>query len=85
VGLPGLFLFFGGYIMAYTPSCSLQSSVTLRRLAWAFDLPMTKTIDQAVSLLPLIILPTLVCEKCRDNTRCGSCAFHASAIPNELL
>ncbi len=31
--------------MAYTPELSMKSSCTLRRLAWALDMPMTKAMD----------------------------------------
>ena len=32
--------------MAYTPKLSYQSSCTLRRIAWALNIPMTKAIER---------------------------------------
>jgi hypothetical protein len=34
--------------MAYTPELSLKSSQTLRRIAWALDKPMTKSLELLV-------------------------------------
>ena len=62
--------------MAYTPELSDEASCTLRRIAWAVNRPMTKTMDLIFTdlLLPLINREW-VCERCRDSTRCALCAF----------
>jgi len=62
--------------MAYTPELSQTSSCTLRRIAWALDMPMTKTIERVFDQLPQIIDRKKVCEKCRDKTRCEECRFN---------
>ena len=62
--------------MAYTPELSLRSSSTLRRIAWALDLPMTETIERVFEHLPIILDRRKVCEACRDRSRCEECAFH---------
>jgi len=41
--------------MAYTPELSLRHSCTLRRLAWALDMPMTKAIERIFEYLPEIL------------------------------
>ena len=41
--------------MAYTPELSMKSSCTLRRLAWALDMPMTKAMEKVFEYLPEIL------------------------------
>jgi recombinational DNA repair protein RecR len=62
--------------MAYTPELSYQSSCTLRRIAWALDVPMTVAIERVFEHLPRILDKRKVCEMCRDKTRCEACAFN---------
>jgi hypothetical protein len=38
--------------MAYTPELSLCSSRTLRRIAWALGIPMTKAIEEVLQYIP---------------------------------
>ncbi len=61
--------------MAYMPELSYESSCTLRRLAWAMGIPMTKAIEEVFSYLPGIVDKKKVCEECRDKTKCQECAF----------
>ena len=62
--------------MAYTPELSQQSSCTLRRIAWALGLPMTKAIERVFEHIPRIIDRKKVCERCQDKSRCDECAFN---------
>ncbi|MBN2569834.1 MAG: hypothetical protein JXB42_10440 [Deltaproteobacteria bacterium] len=62
--------------MAYTPELSLESSRTLRRIAWALGVPMTLAIEEIFAFLPTIVSYDKVCKKCKDKTRCESCAFN---------
>jgi len=62
--------------MAYTPELSYQSSCTLRRIAWALNVPMTEAIERVFVHLPRILDKRKVCEMCRDTTRCNGCAFN---------
>jgi recombinational DNA repair protein RecR len=65
--------------MAYTPELSQIGSATLRRLAWYFGKPMTKTLEtllEATGKTMAEIRPGEVCEKCRDNTICEECPFN---------
>ena len=63
-------------IMAYTPQLSFDSSCTLRRIAWALDVPMTVAIELIFEHLPLILDQQKICERCRDRTRCDRCSFN---------
>ena len=62
--------------MAYTPELSFESSCTLRRLAWAMEIPMTTAIQEVIAFLPAMISSKKVCEKCKDKTKCQNCAFN---------
>ncbi len=62
--------------MAYTPELSIQSSSTLRRIAWALDIPMTQAIEQVFTYLPRVMDPNRVCTACRDKSKCCECAFN---------
>jgi hypothetical protein len=61
--------------MAYTPELSYQYSSTLRRIAWALDLPMTKTLEVVFDYVVRVVDAKTVCRSCKDNTRCRACAF----------
>ena len=63
--------------MAYTPELSMKSSCTLRRLAWALDMPMTKAIEKVFEHLPKILDTKKVCQACRDRSRCPDCEFNS--------
>jgi hypothetical protein len=47
---------------------------------------LTKAVDQAVSLLPSLFSPGVVCLSCKDNTKCKSCVFsqQPAAVPAGL-
>ena len=61
--------------MAYTPELSLQSSATLRRVAWALDVPMTVAIERVFEHLPRMLDRPKVCQACRDRSKCSTCLF----------
>ena len=61
--------------MAYTPELSLESSRTLRRIAWALNVPMTQAIERVFEHLPQILDRKMVCAACRDKTKCAECSF----------
>ena len=65
--------------MAYTPELSLKHSCTLRRLAWALDMPMTKAMEKVFVFLPEILDREKVCQACRDRSRCSECQFNFQA------
>jgi len=64
--------------MAYTPTLSYKHSCTLRRIAWALGLPMTKAISEILEYLVRTIDNGKVCEACRDKTRCSDCVFNSN-------
>ena len=61
--------------MAYTPELSMQASCTLRRIAWALGMPMTKAIEKIFEHLPVLLDHQKICRACRDKTKCGECPF----------
>ena len=61
--------------MAYTPELSQKHSCTLRRIAWALGMPMTRAIEEVFDYVGNIVDKSRVCEACRDKTRCSDCVF----------
>jgi len=61
--------------VAYTPELSYRSSCTLRRIAWALDIPMTVAIELVFEAMPRMLDRKKVCVGCRDKTKCQECAF----------
>ncbi|GHU39093.1 hypothetical protein FACS1894190_02310 [Spirochaetia bacterium] len=57
--------------MVYTPQLSYHSSEMIRRLSWAFGLPMTKTLETLIKSFPLLVESSLVCNKCKNKTLCN--------------
>ena len=68
--------------MAYTPELSHKSSCTLRRIAWALNIPMTQAIERVFDHMPVILDTEKVCKGCRDKTRCDECAFNNKNLMN---
>ena len=62
--------------MAYTPELSQKHSCTLRRIAWALKMPMTKAIEHVFDYVSQVMDSNIVCEACRDKTRCETCVFN---------
>ena len=71
---PWGFLFIGDK-MAYTPELSQKHSCTLRRIAWALNMPMTKAIEEVFDYLGVVMNRVIVCNACRDKTKCSTCVF----------
>jgi hypothetical protein len=66
--------------MAYTPELSGKSSCTLRRIAWALGVPMTRAIEEVFDYLPNILDRKKVCELCKDKTKCSECVFRERKV-----
>jgi hypothetical protein len=64
--------------MAYTPVLSYKHSCTLRRIAWALDVPMTKAMGMIFDYICKVIEGSKICESCRDKTRCKDCMFNCA-------
>jgi recombinational DNA repair protein RecR len=62
--------------MAYTPELSRQDSATLRRIAWALDVPMTEAMTRVLEEVAARIDRQRVCAACKDRTSCDVCAFN---------
>jgi len=69
----------------YSPDFSVSACVMLRRLAWAFDMPMTKTLDQIFQLLPSQVDGATVCLSCKDKSKCSVCGFSKHSADPETL
>ncbi|MBL7208334.1 MAG: hypothetical protein ISS67_07445 [Desulfobacterales bacterium] len=70
--------------MAYTPEMTRKASRTLRRIAWALEMPMTKAIEKVFEYLPGILDSEKVCHACRDKSKCSNCGFNShSRIQDE--
>ena len=71
--------------MAYTPELSMNSSSTLRRISWALGVPMTKGIEFVFEYIPKILDSEMVCEECRDKSKCPECAFNQHNTNKEVI
>lgn len=63
--------------MAYTPELSQYQSATLRRIAWALEMPMTKAMNAVLEYVSDVIDNNKVCEACKDKSKCMLCAFNS--------
>ena len=61
--------------MAYTPELNLEYSGLLRRIAWAYGIPMTKAIKGVLEYSTRFMDWKKVCKACRDNSFCEFCLF----------
>jgi hypothetical protein len=59
----------------YVPKLSERSLCRLRRIAWAANRPMTKTLDAVIEYIARQIDQQAVCAACRDSSRCGICGL----------
>ncbi|RLC24909.1 MAG: hypothetical protein DRH93_03380 [Deltaproteobacteria bacterium] len=67
--------------MAYTPELSDKDSATLRRIAWAMDIPMTETLTRMFETMVDAIDPSRVCSKCKDKSKClQGCVFYVPIV-----
>jgi hypothetical protein len=61
--------------MAYTPELNMEYSGILRRIAWAYAVPMTKAMEGILELAARYMDSERVCEACRDKSFCDCCIF----------
>jgi hypothetical protein len=64
--------------MAYTPELTDSASATLRRISWAVNKPMTKTMNAIFIKLPNLMDKEKFCESCRDPSACNICGFNGN-------
>jgi hypothetical protein len=67
----------------YTPQLSDLSVISLRRLAWAMGTPMGAAMNRIIRLMPAMVDPVLVCQHCRDSSKCSACVFSAAVSESE--
>jgi len=65
----------------YGPNLSELSAVAIRRLAWALCSNMGKAVDALVMLAPSHIDPQIICNACKDTSKCLACIFKGGATP----
>lgn len=63
--------------MIYCPRISPRSLCRLRRIAWAVNRPMTRTLDRLIDAVCRRIDAQKVCTACRDQSTCDLCALKA--------
>ncbi len=61
--------------MAYTPELSLESSRTLRRIAWALGVPMTQAIERVFEYMPSSWIETRFVRPARTNRSAANVRF----------
>ncbi len=69
--------------MAYTPELTQKHSATLRRIAWAMRMPMTKALGEVFDYLGTTLDPAKVCSACRDKSHCHRCSFNRKGKVDE--
>ena len=52
-----------------------KASLILRRISWAFESPIPKTLEAIVLKLPMIMNKERVCGSCKDHSKCEGCPF----------
>jgi hypothetical protein len=68
----------------YSPQFSDMASISVRRFSWALNLSMPKAVDLMVKILNTVIVPSKVCQLCKDKSKCQACAFSQQVNPEEL-
>jgi len=65
----------------YTPQFSNFATISVRRLSWYWNLPMTKTINTIIQNLPDLVVAEQVCQSCKLTDKCEYCAFNKPKLP----
>ena len=63
--------------MAYTPELSPRYSGILRRIAWAYEVPMTLAIEGILEIAGNYMDGNRICNACKDRSFCPDCLFAA--------
>jgi hypothetical protein len=69
--------------MAYSPYLPGKYSSTLRRIAWARNEPMTRTIQIVIEEYSKSVEQEQICKSCRDKTKCDHCVFNNRKNSNQ--
>ena len=65
----------------YTPKFSNRSTISVRRLSWFINKPMTLTLDEIIENLPNMVDAEKVCQSCKIKDKCNYCAFSIPKLP----
>jgi len=66
--------------MAYSPQLSRKDSSTLRRIAWARNEPMTRTIQIVIDEYSKSVEQEQICKYCKDKSKCNDCIFNGKKM-----
>ena len=75
-------------MLTYTPKLTEKHSAIVRRIAWGFDIPMTKVMSHFIELSASLINKKQICTNCRDKSFCSNCIFtnrQRSKLPGKKL
>jgi len=67
--------------MGYGPRLRPCTCISLKRLAWAMNLPMSLTLENIIKIIPRLIESKVICNGCRDATACDDCYFNPDNKP----
>ena len=65
--------------MAYSPSISYEASCTLRRIAWALEVPMTQALEEVIQFVVINSDSIIVCKSCQDKSKCKHCGYRSNS------
>jgi len=71
---------YNGKKRYYSPQLSEKACITIRRLAWAFNVSMPKAIDIIINELSTAFSASVVCPQCQDKTKCEVCGFYQNPV-----
>ena len=67
--------------MGYGPRLRPSTCMSLRRLAWAMDIPMSITLENIMKSIPRLIESKVICNACQDGSVCDECYFNPNKKP----
>ena len=62
-------------MLPYTPRLSDKHSDIVRRMSWAFGIPMTKILKNMIELASIFVDKKQICKNCKDKKSCIDCFF----------
>ena len=65
----------------YTPKFSNYATISVRRLSWLWNVPMTQIINVIIEKLPELVVAEQVCEACKLKDKCEYCTFNKAKLP----
>ena len=61
-------------MLIYTPRLGKKHSDSLRRLSWAFNIPMTTVLSHLIDTASIFFDKKMICKTCKDKL-CSVCIF----------